>query len=245
MPDRRKIRTDFRKNRVQRARRSDWTRDFDPEKLEDTDAVSSERISGKGELTRKRTVRGTEIDDAEGPGLSVSLEVDTTLCRRGRVLSIHGLAVRVLGDDGIDYRCAVRRLLKTLSTDQRNVVAVGDHVWLRPVEKSDPPEGFIERVEPRHGCICRTIRGRLQLLVSNVDQIAIVVSAAEPPLKPNLIDRMLVTAEKGRVRPLICINKIDMVDPADLQPLVGVYSQMGYQVLLLSARTGLGVDRLR
>jgi len=63
-------------------------------------------------------------------------------------------------------------------------------------------------------------------------------------LKPHLIDRMLVTADKAGIRPLVCINKIDLIDPADLQPLVGVYSQMGYQVLLLSAVTGWGLERL-
>ena len=44
---------------------------------------------------------------------------------------------------------------------------------------------------------------------------------------------------------MICINKIDLVEPANLQPLVGVYSQMGYDVLLVSAKTGFGIERLR
>jgi ribosome biogenesis GTPase len=44
---------------------------------------------------------------------------------------------------------------------------------------------------------------------------------------------------------LICINKADLVDPASLEPLVGVFSQMGYPTLLVSARTGLNIDRLR
>jgi ribosome biogenesis GTPase len=83
------------------------------------------------------------------------------------------------------------------------------------------------------------------VLVANVDQLVIVSSAAEPYLKPNLIDRFLVSAEQGRLRPCICINKVDLVDPASLQPLVGTYSQMGYRVLLLSAQTGFGVERLR
>ena len=47
------------------------------------------------------------------------------------------------------------------------------------------------------------------------------------------------------MRPLVCINKIDMVEPADLEPLAGVYSRMGYEVLLLSAKTGFGVERFR
>jgi ribosome biogenesis GTPase len=81
--------------------------------------------------------------------------------------------------------------------------------------------------------------------VANVDQLVIVGSAAEPYLKPNLIDRFLLTAEKNHVRPLICINKIDLIDAADLQPLVGVFAQLGYEVLLLSATTGFGVERLQ
>jgi ribosome biogenesis GTPase / thiamine phosphate phosphatase len=71
------------------------------------------------------------------------------------------------------------------------------------------------------------------------------MSAAEPRLKPNLVDRFLVSAEKAGIRPIVCINKIDLVEPAHLLPLVGVYSQLGYEVLLLSATTGLGVERLR
>lgn len=64
-------------------------------------------------------------------------------------------------------------------------------------------------------------------------------------MKPNLIDRFLITAEKHEIRSVICINKIDLVDPAELQPLVGVYSQMGFEVILMSAKTGQGMERLR
>jgi ribosome biogenesis GTPase len=121
-------------------------------------------------------------------------------------------------------------------------VAAGDRVQFRP---ADSQEGIIERVEPRHGVLSRTSRGRRHIIVTNVDQLLIIGSAAEPYLKPNLIDRFLISAHKSQLRPIICINKVDLVDPASLQPLVGVYSQMGYEVLLLSATTGVGLDRLR
>ncbi len=204
-----------------------------------------ERISGKGDLTRRRTILS---EDAEAEGetpLGMQLAVDESLCRTGRVLSVHGLLSEVQDAEGRIYHCATRRILKTLATDQRHVVAAGDRVLFRLVENTDIKEGFIERVEPRRGVLCREVRGRQQILVTNIDLVAIVSSAAEPRLKPNLIDRMLVAAEKGRIRPVVCINKIDLVDAADLQPLAGVYSQMGYEVLLLSAKTGFGVDRLR
>jgi ribosome biogenesis GTPase len=60
-----------------------------------------------------------------------------------------------------------------------------------------------------------------------------------------LVDRYLVMAEKYEIDPVICINKIDLVDAADLQPLIGVYSQLGYRVLLVSAERGWNIDFLR
>lgn len=238
-PKKKHLRADFRKNRASRARQGDWTRKFKTDAVED-DAAREERLSGKGDLTRKRTVRGAEVDDDSG--LGVVLDVDESACMRGRVLAVHGLTSTVEADDGVAYQCAVRRLLKTLHTDLRHVVAAGDRVLFRPAENH---EGIIERIEPRRGVLSRQSRGRQQVLVANVDQLVIVASAAEPYLKPNLIDRFLVSAEQNRLRAVICINKIDLIDAASIQPLVGVYSQMGYAVLLTSVRTGLGVDRVR
>ncbi|MEZ6071227.1 MAG: ribosome small subunit-dependent GTPase A [Pirellulales bacterium] len=151
----------------------------------------------------------------------------------------------VLGADGLQYQCAVRRVLKTLATDERHVVVAGDVVLFQPIEGTEPREGVIERVQPRYGTLSRSSRGRKHVILANVDQLLIVGSAAEPRLKPNLIDRFLVSAEKSGIRPIICINKVDLVDRAALMPLVGVYSQMGYRVLLLSATDGIGIERLR
>ena len=236
-PKKKKLRTEFRKNRTARARQGDLTRKF---QTDEDDAARGERLSGKGELSRKRTVRGSQTDDDSG--FNVRLEVDESACLSGRVLAVYGLTSTVATDDGTEYQCAVRRLLKTLHTDLRHVVAAGDRVLFRP---ADNREGIIERIEPRHGVLSRESRGRQHVIVTNVDQLVIVASAAEPYLKPNLIDRFLVSAEQGRLRAVICINKTDLVDAASLEPLVGVYSQMGYSVLLVSARSGLGVERLR
>jgi ribosome biogenesis GTPase / thiamine phosphate phosphatase len=243
----RQIRAQFRKGHDTRKRTRDFTRQLegDAQDTANERLVSSERISGKGALTRKRTVAGVEAS-AGNPALAVNLDVDTSVCLRGRVQSAYGLSNIVQAESGDIYRCATRGLLKSLSTDQRQAVTVGDVVWFRPLHQGQPArEGIIERVEPRHGVLSRTSRGRQHVMVANVDQVLIISSAAEPFLKPHLIDRMLVSAEKAGVRAIICINKVDLVDAAALQPLIGVYGQMGYQVLLLSATTGFGVDRLR
>ena len=236
-----KIRTTFRKNRQVRTRKQNLTEEYREHGFEQDDSTRSERISGKGELTRKRTVVGVEPGDEE-TGLSIIRDIDLSECIAGTVLRSGGLKSSVRGDDGQTYDCATRRILKTLSTDQRHVVAAGDRVMFRPAQNN---EGIIERVEPRHGVLCRTSRGRQHVLVANVDQLLIISSAAEPTVKPHLIDRFLVTAEKWNIAPVICINKIDLIDPADLQPLVGVYARMGYKTILLSVENGTGVDEVR
>jgi len=241
MAKKKKIRADFRKNRVTRARTSDWTKRFHTDSVQDDASARVERVSGRGELTRKRTIVVDETVDAGAQGDAV-LGVDATECLPGRVLTVKGLVSVVQAPDGQLYQCATRRLLKTLSTDQRHVVAAGDRVLFRAVPGN---EGIIERVEPRRGILSRATRGRQHVLVANVDQLLIVGSAAEPYLKPNLIDRFLVSAEKNHIRPLIVINKTDLVERASLQPLVGVYSQMGYRVVLVSARTGFGIEQLK
>jgi ribosome biogenesis GTPase len=78
-----------------------------------------------------------------------------------------------------------------------------------------------------------------------VDQLVIVMALVEPALKPHLIDRYLASAEQGGISPILCLNKADLVDPAEFQPLVGFYSQLGIPTFLTSATTGLGMDRLR
>ena len=122
-----KIRADFRKKHETRTRDGDLTREFQQEGLEEDSLVRGERLTGKGELTRKRTVIG-ELVDEQGSHATLQLQIDLEACRPGRVLSVHGLTSTVQAEDGTVWKCAVRRLLKTLSTDQRYVVAPGDRI---------------------------------------------------------------------------------------------------------------------
>ena len=235
----RKIRADFRKNRSVRRRPGDLTRALraDPEAVEAESG--GERISGKGELTRRRTVRAAGPLDG-GDGLPMT---STVSAWRGRVLHVHGRDTFVAAPDGTSVRCTTRRLLRSLSTDQRHPVAAGDWVLVEGAT-GGRQDGVIAAVEPRRNSLARDSRQRRHVIVANVDQVVIVGSAACPGLKPALIDRLLVAAENAGIRPLICINKTDLADPATLVPVAGVYARMGYPVILCSATTGMGIARL-
>jgi ribosome biogenesis GTPase len=266
MSKKKKVRVELRKNRSKPPRGNDLTKSYREDAARAEDAHTTERVRAKGDLSRHRTIVQDEAADAAGMPA-----VDAAECVRGRVLRVHGLASVVEADDGRVFRCAVRRLLKSLATDERNVVTTGDIVWLRPAsgdrrqgtgdrkpegQETDgslspvsgplsPLEGLIERVEPRHGVLTRASRRREHTLVANVDQLVIVMSLVEPDLKPHLIDRYLAAAQQGGLQPILCLNKSDLADPVALQPLVGAYAQLGVPTLLTSARTGVGIGRLR
>jgi ribosome biogenesis GTPase len=243
MAKKKKIRVDLRKNRSKPPRPRHWTRGFQEHGFADEATASDERVRAKGELSRRRTIVQDESGGAEAGQEAVEMPaVDSSACLTGRVLSVHGLQSVVETDDGRQFRCAVRRLLRTLATDERNIVTTGDRVWFRPAVGD---EGLIERVEPRHGLLTRASRGREHVLVANVDQVVFVMALLEPELKPHLIDRYLASAAQGGISPLVCLNKADLVDPALFQPLIGLYSQLGIPTLLTSATTGQGIDWLR
>ena len=260
--NRKKIRVDMRKNRAKPPRNKTW--DDTAEGADRNAKASAEqaRVRNRGELSRKRTL--LVEDGVNETGLPA---IDEKVCLPGRVLRVHGLwsVVEVAG--GNLYRCTVRRLLKTLSTDERTPVVCGDRVWIRPDSSTSreakaeqvgdsrnarPPspgetqaEAVIERVEPRTGQLVRNSRGKVHAIVANVDQVVFVLSLVEPDLKPHLIDRYLASAIQGGLEPILCLNKADRVDPADYQTIIGLYSGLGIRVLFTSAAEGTNVGLLR
>ncbi len=253
MAKKKKVRVDLRKNRSKPPRPQQWTRGYQEHGFAEDATVQEERIRAKGDLSRRRTI----IQDEAPTEASFMPSVDEAAARPGRVLRVHGLYSVVETEDGRQFRCVVRRVLRTLATDERSVVTTGDRVWFLPAgpavkaevaeggTDAATVEGVIERVEPRHGILTRASRRREHVLVANVDQLVVVMSLFEPGLKPHLIDRYLASAEQGGIQPILCLNKADLVDPVDFQPLIGMYSQLGVATFLTSAAAGTGIDRLR
>lgn len=199
-----KKRVEFRPNRQQRRRTDEWTRLYKGEAQRLDEAASSESVRAKGEMSRKRTVI---VDEAERPA------VDRALWRRGLVVEVFGLVCRVEDEAGRAWDCSIRRVLRTLLIESRAPVSVGDEVWFSDHSAScdGEPVGVIEQVEPRRAVLSRRdFRGRQHTIVANVDQLLIVASVAQPSPKPHLIDRYLVAAVKGDLRPVICFNKCDL-----------------------------------
>jgi len=229
-----KVRVAMRRNRNKPPRVSDWTRKARDAEDNDIDTSAREMVIAKGDLSRRRTIIVPEGELKHEEFLS------------GVVVSVHGLHLQV--DDGArTVLCAVPRMLRTRMIEERHPVAVGDRVRFSLEKSMDGGEvtGVVQSVEPRRGQLQRQSDDRVHTVVANVDQAIIVSSADEPPPKPNLIDRYIVSALAGGITPVICMNKIDLDGDAFAARILARYATLGYAAFATSTRTGEGIDRLR
>lgn len=126
--------------------------------------------------------------------------------------------------------------------ENSTLVAVGDRVRLSAAE--DVIVEVLQRVN-RLSRASKVHRSVEQVIVANVDILVVVSSVADPYLKPGLIDRYLLTAEKHGIEPLICLNKVDLDPEGDWREVAAVYEAVGYRVIAASAVDGSGLDELR
>lgn len=148
--------------------------------------------------------------------------------------------------DGERHQAA---LPSRLARNQRSHLAVGDIVRLT---RLDDGTWRVEEVRPRRTELSRPDPHnprQQRLIAANIDEVVIVASVVAPPLRPALIDRYLITVDQGGARPLLAINKIDLLnDTAEhrrqLAPL-DAYREQGLRVVLCSTEDGRGIDTIR
>jgi len=144
--------------------------------------------------------------------------------------------------EGKRRRAVLRGLLKSLETQERNVIAVGDRVLFT---RLDDGTGVVERVLPRTTVLSRRYMEREHVVAANIDQLVIVASVDEPPVRSGLIDRYLVAAENGGLQPVILLNKIDLPGADEARSKLRQYPGLGYPVQECSAESGEGLDAVR
>ncbi|MGG2075119.1 ribosome small subunit-dependent GTPase A [Lysinibacillus irui] len=102
---------------------------------------------------------------------------------------------------------------------------VGDMVeYTMETEGSD---GTIQKILARQNELVRPP-------IANIDQGILVFSVKEPNFNTILLDRFLVVLESFHVHPIICLTKMDLLNPKErkeLQQYIEDYQSMGYTVL--------------
>lgn len=153
----------------------------------------------------------------------------------------------------IDYDCEISGALIS-PYSRANLAAVGDEVYLIdddiPSRPSENPRGRIVKICERDSWIARrdVINPAFSdVLAANLDFFAIMCSCKSPKYNRRLIDRMLIAAEAGGVRPILIVNKIDLVSEKALEEIVvdfSVYEEIGVPVFFASVEKRIELEDL-
>lgn len=170
---------------------------------------------------------------------------------------MEGLVIRSTGNkyavieqaSGREILCNVKGKFRLKGIRTTNPVAVGDRVT---ITVNDDGTGYITAITPRKNYIIRrasNLSKEAHILAANVDLAVLVISLLHPTTSTTFIDRFLATAEAYGVKPLIVINKVDLLEDEDDKALLDaieyLYTSIGYDVVRLSAVNGEGLDSLR
>ena len=146
-------------------------------------------------------------------------------------------------------------LPKTQRIEQRDTTAnslpvrlsVGDYVKLRQLDEST---GMIEEILPRQSALSRKDTGSTskkiiqQTMLANLDQVVLVFATAQPDPHFGMLDRYLAICESAEIRPIICLNKIDLPHEQRVDEAAALYERLGYTVIWTSTKTGEGIETL-
>lgn len=169
---------------------------------------------------------------------------------------MHGIVIKNTGssyivrtDEGELVESRVKGNFRLKGIRTTNPVAVGDGVTLRT--NGEGELAFITAIDDRRNYIIRkasNLSKQSHILAANIDQVLLVVTLARPETSTTFIDRFLASAEAYRVPVALVFNKIDDLtadEKATMDYLSYIYGDMGYEVYLISALKGNGLDQLR
>lgn len=156
--------------------------------------------------------------------------------RQGTVIATYRRYTLVKDENDKIIQCQQRKSI--------GQVICGDKVSWQP-ESED--SGVITAIHERHSILQRPdINGNARSIAANIDQVFIVISFT-PELNEGLIDRYLVAAEHGHLKPIIVFNKTDLLDEnklAEIKQRLHLYQEIGYTVIFTSAVEAHGLDEL-
>lgn len=170
---------------------------------------------------------------------------------KGTVTKSTGSWYDVKTEDGKTYKSRIIGKFRLKGKKITNPVAVGDQVSIE-IEDNEENTGLIKSILPRENYVIRQSprkKHEMHLLASNVDQAIVIMTIKQPNLKQGFIDRFLLMTEPYEIPTIIVFNKADLYDEENDRAIYGglkaIYNDIGYQVLLVSAISGEGIEELK
>ena len=157
----------------------------------------------------------------------------------------------VKGDDGVFYESRIKGKFRIKGIKSTNPVAVGDKVVFDLETVDNATHGIITAIGDRKNYIVRksvNLSKQVHIIAANVDQAFLMVTLNNPTTYTSFIDRFLVTAEAYDIPAILLFNKLDVYDGEEMVEvdyLMDLYANIGYQVLGISAKSGENVGRVK
>ena len=82
-----------------------------------------------------------------------------------------------------------------------------------------------------------------KVIVANMDTLLIVASPCQPEVRPGVIDRFLIIAERGELKPVLIINKIDLAKPD--KTMLTHFQDLHLEILQCSAAKATGLRAVK
>ena len=161
----------------------------------------------------------------------------------GRIITVdRGRYRAILDEDTPDERVVVAARAREL---RRNPVVPGDFVALVGDTSGEPDTlARLVRIQDRSTLLRRSADDTdpvERVVVANVDQLVIVVAAANPEPRTGFIDRAIVAAFDAGIAPLLCVTKADVRDP---EPFLENYRHLDIDIIVsrTTAEEATGID---
>ncbi len=148
---------------------------------------------------------------------------------KGKIIKGIGGFYYVKTDEGI-IECKARGKFRHKSLKPM----VGDNVKI----KIENGKGTIEDIDERTSELIRPT-------VANVTQAFVVFAVKNPDLNFDLLNRFLVLCESNNIKVIVALNKIDLVNEEEKENLKKRINSIGYEVLFINAKRGIGVKDLK
>ncbi len=163
----------------------------------------------------------------------------------GRVISEHKERYIVKTAEH-EYDGEITGNLRFSAQNRSDFPAVGD--WVAIAEYDDN-KALIYAVFPRKTSIERQAvgkQGEKQIIATNID-FAFIVQAVDRDFNINRIERYLTICNTSNVEPVIILNKIDLLNDAELTNLVAKVEERvkHVPVITISNESGKGIETLR
>jgi len=153
--------------------------------------------------------------------------------------------------NGKVYECRIKGKFRIKGIKSTNPISVGDMVDFELETKNDEVTGIIHRIQERKNYVIRksvNLSKQTHIIASNVDQIFLLITINNPPPFTSFIDRFLVSAEAYSIKTILLFNKIDTYDDETLlevKYLASIYRKIGYEFIVISAKTGKNIDKVK